>query len=220
MWRPLSLHAPFDVVFLVVVLPLLFFALRSRPGLWEAVAIAGLAFAAARSSRNEVWLVLFVAVPAARGIAGSRPWRVAVPPLVAGAVALLLAVLAVAGLARTPASTAATSGLLDRAVQAAHGTPILADGLDAEELALAGHRILIGNPLDAFAPREQQLYLDWLAGRPRGDAELARVRVVVVTIGSAAQRRLATRQDFVETARDRQAAVYLRVDRHASATHA
>jgi hypothetical protein len=220
MWRPLSLHAPFDVVFLLVALPLLFFALRSRPGLWETVAIGGLAFAAARSSRNEVWLVLFVAVPAARGLAGSRPWRTAVPPLAAAAVAALLAVVAVAGLARTPTSTAATPGLLDSAAQAAHGTPILADGLDAEQLALAGRRILIGNPLDAFPPREQQRYLDWLAGRPGGDSELGRVRVVVVTIGSAAQRRLAIRRDFVETIRDKRAAVYVRVDRHASGTHA
>jgi len=220
MWQPLSLHAPFDIVFLVVVLPLLFLALRSRPGLWETVALVGLTVLAVRTSRNEVWLVLFLAMPAARGLAGSRPWRAALPPLAASALAGVLAVAAVAGLARTPVSTAAAPPLLQTAARAAGGTPILADGLDAEQLALAGHRILIGNPLDAFPQWEQQRYLDWLAGRPPGDVELSRVRAVVVTAGSAPERRLAARRDFRELARDRRAVLYMRVNRHALATHA
>jgi hypothetical protein len=220
MWRPLSLHAPFDLVFLAVAVPLLVLAFRARPGLWEKVAIVALTVAAVRSSRNEVWLVLFVAVPAARGLAGSRPWRASVPPLAATACAAMLAVVAVAGLSRTPTSTAATPGLLQAAARAAHGTPILADGLDAEQLAVAGHRILIGNPLDAFPAREQQRYLDWLAGRPAGDVELSRVRVVLVTTGSAAQRRLASRTDFVEAARDKRAVLYVRSDVHIPGTPA
>ena len=220
LWRPLSLHAPFDVVFLVVALPLLFLALRSRPRLWETIAIVGLAIAAVRSSRNEVWLALFIALPAARTLAGSRQWRVTLSPLVAGAVAALLAAVAVAGLARTPMSSGATPTLLERAAVAARGTPILADGVDAEQLALAGHRILIGNPLDAFPLREQQRYLDWLAGRPAGDVEVSRVRVVMATVGSAAQKRLGRRSDFVETARDKRVVIYVRSDVHGWDTHA
>lgn len=220
MWRPLSLHAPFDVVFLIVALPLLVLAIRSRPALWEKVAIAGLTIAAVRSSRNEVWLALFVALPAARGLAGSRRWRIAVPPLAMGAIAGLLAVLAVAGIARTPASNGASTRLLQAAAGAAGGTPILADGLNAEELALADRRILIGNPLDAFPAREQQHYLDWLAGRPAGDVELSRVRVVLVTARSAAQRRLAARRDFRALARDRWTVLYVRANRHTDVTHA
>ena len=76
-----------------------------------------------------------------------------------------------------------------------------------------GNRILIGNPLDAFPAREQSLYLDWLAGRPAGDAELARVRVVVVAVGTTAAGRLAKRGDFVETARDKRAVLYVRASR-------
>ena len=91
MWQPLSLHAPFDVVFLVVAVPMLFLAMRSRPRLWETIAIVGLTTAAVRSGRNEVWLALFVALPAARGLAGSRRWQATVPTLVVGAVAVLLA---------------------------------------------------------------------------------------------------------------------------------
>lgn len=220
LWRPLSLGAPFDVVFLMVALPLLVLAIRSRPALWEKVAIAGLTIAAVRSSRNEVWLALFLALPAARGLAGSRRWRIAVPPLAMGAIAGLLAVVAVAGIARTPASNGASPRLLQAAAGAAGRTPILADGLNAEELALASRRILIGNPLDAFPVREQQRYLDWLAGRRAGDVEVSRVQVVLVTAGSAAERRLARRPDFRALARDRWAVVYVRANRHAAVTHA
>jgi hypothetical protein len=220
MWQPLSLHAPFDVVFLVVAVPVLVLALRSRPRLWETVAIVGLTIAAVRSGRNEVWLALFVALPAARGLAGSRRWQATVPPLVVAAIAVLLALMAGVGLARTPVSSGATPALLGHAAVAARGTPILADGVDAEQLALAGKRILIGNPLDAFPLREQQRYLDWLAGRPAGDVEVSRVRVAIATLDSAAQRRLAARRDFVEVARDKRAVLYVRADVHGWDTHA
>lgn len=220
MWQPLSLHAPFDVVFLLVAVPLVLLAWRSRPKTWEWLVLAVLAVAAVKSSRNEVWLALFVAVPAARGLAGSRSWRTVVPPAAASAVTGLLVLVTIAGLTRTPVSSAATPKLLQAAGRYAEGTPILADGVDAEQLALAGRRILIGNPLDAFSQREQQLYLDWLAGRPPGDAEAGRVRVVLVTTGSPAQRRLAARRDFREVARDKRAVLYVRRNRHASGTQA
>ncbi len=210
LWQPLSLRAPFDLIFLAVAVPLLVIALRSRPALWETVVLAGLAFAAVRASRNEVWLALFLALPAARALAGSRSWQLSIPRNVASAVTGLLVIAAVAGLVRTPTSAGATSSVLSAAARAADGTPILADGVDAEQLALAGDRILIGNPLDAFSAHEQQLYLGWLAGRESGDPELARVRVVVVTAGSAAARRMAARPDFAEVAHDRRAVVYAR----------
>jgi len=219
LWQPLSLHRPFDVVFVAVIVPLLVLALRSRPRLWETVVLVALAVAAVRSSRNEVWLALFVAVPAARGLAGSRRWRASVPPVAALVAAAALVLLAVVGVVRTPASAGATPDLLRSAARAAGGTPILADGVDAEQLALDGQRILIGNPLDAFSQHEQQLYLDWLAGRPSGDAEATRVRVVVVTRGSPAQRRLAGRGDFREAGHDRRAAFYVRANRHGPVAH-
>ena len=210
MWQPMSLRAPFDLVFLAVTIPLLTLALRSKPALWEVVVIAGLAAAAVRASRNEVWLALFIALPAARALAGSRSWHLTPPRRAASAVTALLVLVAVLGLARTPASAGAGPHVLRAAGRAAGGTPILADGVDAEQLALAGDRILIGNPIDAFSSHEQRLYLDWLAGRPAGDAELARVRVVVVTAGSATARRLARRRGFTERAHDERAVLYVR----------
>jgi hypothetical protein len=208
MWRPLSLHAPFDVIFILVAVPLLVLAWRSRPKTWEWIVLAALAFAAVKSSRNEVWLALFVAVPAARGLAGSRSWRAVVPSAAASAVTGLLVLVTIVGLTRTPDSSGATPKLLEAAARTAHGTPILADGFDAEQLAVTGRRILIGNPLDAFPQREQQLYLDWLAGRPSGDAEANRVRAILVISGSAPDRRLAHRTGFCVLGRDRKAVLY------------
>jgi len=199
---------------------LVLLALYSGSKTWERLVIAVLAVSAVRSSRNEVWLVLFIAVPAARALAGSRSWRAVVPPAAASAVTGLLVLVTIVGLTRAPVSTGAAPKLLETAARSAGGTPILADGVDAEQLALAGKRILIGNPLDAFPAGEQQLYLDWLAGRPAGDAEATRVRVVLVTKGSAAQHRLAARRDFRELARDKRAVLYVRRNRHASGTHA
>jgi len=210
LWQPLSLTSPFDLVFLAVAIPVVALALRSKPALWEVIVTAGLAVAAVRSSRNEVWLALFVAVPAARALAGSRAWRLAVPRRAASAVTGLLVLVTITGFAKTPVLAGASPKLLHEAVLSARGTPVLADGFDAEQLALGGNRILIGNPLDAFKPREQRLYLDWIAGRPAGDAELRRVRVVLVTIGSAAQRRLAAKKGFAEIARDQRAVLYVR----------
>jgi hypothetical protein len=198
------------VVFLVVAIPLVVLALRSKPALWEIVVTAGLAVTAVRASRNEVWLALFVAVPAARALAGSRPWRAVVPRRAASALAGLLVLLAIVGFARTPMPAGASPRLLREAARLSGGAPILADGVDAEALALAGGRILIGNPLDAFSLREQRLYLDWLAGRPAGDLEATRVRVIIVTLGSAADRRLAARRGFTAFDRDKGAVLYVR----------
>jgi len=208
MWRPLSLGAPFDVVFLVVAIPLVVLALRSKPALWEVVVTAGLAVTAVRASRNEVWLALFIAVPAARALAGSRPWRAAVPRGAASALAGLLVLLTIVGFARTPSPAGASPRLLKQAAHWSGGAPILADGVDAEQLALAGDRILIGNPLDAFSVREQRLYLDWLAGRPSGDAEASRVRAILVVAGSVPDRRLSHRGGFCAITRDKRAVLY------------
>ena len=211
LWRPFSLGAPFDVVFLVVVLPLAFVAARSRPRMWEIVAGLGLTFAAFHASRNEVWFALFVAAPAARGLAGSHAWKTMLPRrAAAGLVAVLVAVAAL-GLAKAPAQAGASSTLVAAAGRAAAGSPILADGENAEVLALAGKRILIGNPLDAFPKVEQRRYLDWLAGRPAGDLELGRVRVVLVRRRGTAERRLVQRSDFRVAARDANAVLFVRV---------
>ena len=51
-----------------------------------------------------------------------------------------------------------------------------------EQVALAGGRVWMTNPLDAFSQRDQGLYLDWLAGQPDGDAALQRAPIVVFVL--------------------------------------
>jgi hypothetical protein len=97
-------------------------------------------------------------------------------------------------------------------VARAQGTPILAEDILAEQVVLGGGRMWVGNPLDAFSPSDQRLYLDWLQGRPEGDAAVRRVpRLVLVHRGSDAQRRLATRDDMVAVASDHDAVLYRRL---------
>src|SRR5205823_1333536 len=59
---------PLDVVFIVAAVPLLWFAVRARPKTWELVSLVLLALATVHVGRNSVWLVLFVAAPAACGL--------------------------------------------------------------------------------------------------------------------------------------------------------
>src|SRR5262249_33663963 len=110
-----------------------------------------------------------------------------------------------------PRELGARDDLLRRALADAHGTPILSTDILAEQVALAGGTIWIGNPLDAFSRRDQRLYLDWLLGEPRGDAALAQSpRVVLVQPDSKPQRRIARLGVLREVARDDRAVLYER----------
>ena len=178
LWAPLSLNSGFDLLLLAAAVPLVVLALRTRPKLWEVVALAALAVLTIRTARSGVWLLFFTAVPAARALhfGSARSFRLAAPALA------LSAALAAFGLGRGPLSTGAGGTLLDKALQRAHGTPILADGVLGEQVALAGGRVWMTNPLDAFSQRDQGLYLDWLAGQPDGDAALQRAPIVVFVL--------------------------------------
>ena len=206
-WAPLSLHNPLDVVFLVVAVPLLAFALRTQPRRWELFCIAVLAVSTLHVGRNSVWLVLFVAGPAAAGLRVrlTRPNR-----YVLTAAWIVPVLLLVTAFTRAPQQTVAGRTLRAEAVRLAAGQPLLADAEDAEQLALDGRRVWIANPIDAFPRRDQRLYLDWLRGRPAGDALVRRHRVVLVQDGSAAQRRLARNAGLREVARDAAAVLYVR----------
>jgi hypothetical protein len=93
--------------------------------------------------------------------------------------------------------------------RAAAGTPILAQDVLAEQVALAGGRIWLGNPLDAFGTEDQRLYLDWHEGRAAGDAALRHApRVVLVHPGSESDRRIRARGRLRELARDEHAVAY------------
>ena len=212
MWAPLSLHRPFDVLFIVLALPLLVWAFRSG-GLrvWELACIAALAGLTLHAGRNSVWLLCFIAAPAARGL-GRRSLRdVSVSPRTLVLCASIPAAFLVLGVVQTPRQHAAGERVRSEAARLAAGKPILADGIDAEQLALDGRRVWIANPLDAFSRRDQRLYLDWLDASPAGDALLREATAVVVTRGSKPQQRLERDHSFRRAALDGKAAVYVRV---------
>jgi hypothetical protein len=211
LWAPLSLHDPLDLLFVAIALPLLAAALRNRPATWEIVVLLALAGLSVEARRNGLWLLLFAATPAARafGRASARNVLSRRIALACGCIPLLMLVL---GLTRTPISSGAGDRLLQQAARAAGTTPILADPLDAEQLALRGTQIWIGNPLDAFTRTEQRAYLEWLQGLPTADSVLAPIHVALVTRGSQAQLRLAHQPGFRELGRDSNAVLYGRRD--------
>ena len=211
MWAPLSLHRPFDVLFIALALPLLVFALRSGLRVWELACIAAFAGLTLHAGRNSVWLLFFIAAPAAYGF-GKRFLRdFSVPRRTLVLCASAPAAFLVLGLVQTPHQDGAGERLRSEAARLAGGKPILADGIDAERLALDGRRVWIANPLDAFSHRDQRLYLDWLDASPAGDALLRGATAVVVTRGSKPQQRLERDHSFRLAVQDALAAVYVRV---------
>ncbi len=207
-WAPLGFHAPLDLLLVASGLTLLALAARSRPPAWEIAALAGLAALTVHAERSGVWLLFLAALPAARGFPARRPAR-----RVGRLVFVPVAVVGLVGVVRGPLPAQAGHELVAAAIVHAGGSPILADGVPAEQIALAGGRIWVANPLDAFRRADQRLYLDWLEGRPAGDAALARTRVVLVMRESPAQRRMAAQRTFRELIADKRAVVYVKARR-------
>jgi hypothetical protein len=182
LWTPLRGRV-FDV--LLVAVFVLFAVLAVRRGLrlrvWEAVAVVGLAAASVHVARNGVWLLCVAAYPASRSLRLRGP-RFGTAALVAGA----LGVAAVAGIVEGPRDPGAAA-LAHRVARS--GEPVLADSLLGQQVALAGGRVWLNNPLDAFTHRDQRLYLAWLRGRPDGDGAVSHASFVLVEAGSRPARR-------------------------------
>jgi hypothetical protein len=209
LWAPLSLSSPLDLLFVAAAVVLVVLALRARPALWEWAALAGLAFLTLRTARAGIWLLLVAAVPAARAV----PLRGSVRMPVGAAVVSACLVVALFAFVRGPLPSGADETLLGEALAEARGTPILAEPLLAEQVALAGGRIWIGNPIDAFASADQRLYLDWVEGLPAGDAALEHApRVVLVDAAGDAVMRTAADPQLEERGRSRSAVLYVRRD--------
>jgi hypothetical protein len=206
LWAPLSLHG-FDLMAVAVGAILLVAFLRSRPRVWEVAVAALLVWSSIHTARNGVWLLLFLAPPAAAAL---RRLRADPHPAVVHGLALLCLAVGALGVVRGPLTAGADGHIVGRALAAAHGRPILAEPASAEAIVAAGGRVWISNPLDAFSRAAQRRYVDWLEGRPAGDRLLARVRTVVVTVGSPAARRLAGDHRFRVAARSVKAIVFVR----------
>jgi hypothetical protein len=97
------------------------------------------------------------------------------------------------------------------AVSIARGSPVLASGVMDEQVALAGGRIWVGNPIDAFSRADQAAYLDWLQGSAAGrDALAPQVRVVLVSRGTQTQTLMQATPGFGAVGGDRATAIYER----------
>ena len=206
LWEPLSFTSGFDLLLIAAAIVLLVLAIRDRPPLWEAIALVGLAVLTVKTARSGVWLLFLALAPAARSLhfEPGRERRLS-------ALALpVVAALAVFGLVRGPVSTGASGRLIDQALERAHGMPILAESIPAEQVALAGGRLWMSNPLDAFRHRDQRLWLDWLAGRPAGDAALQHARLVLVMRNSEPSKRLRRGDAYRPVAHDSGAILYVR----------
>jgi hypothetical protein len=204
LWAPLSLSSGFDLLLLASGIVLVALALRARPALWETVVLVALAILTIRTARSGIWLLLFAGPPAARTLRFGVGRR-------ASAALAIAAALVVFGLARGPLSTGADKQLLDDALHRAAGTPILADGVIAEQVAQAGGRVWMSNPLDAFSLRDQRLYLDWIDGRPNGVRAFTHApRVVLVSRDSKAAKLAGAARGLREAASDSSAILYVR----------
>ena len=210
LWAPLTLHSWLDVAFIIAAVALLAGALRSRPRLWEIVALLGLAALTVHAARGGMWLALFAAPLAAAGFGGRvRTGRV---PRLARPVAFSLLVLVLLGVAKGPLPSGASAPIMTRTLKLAHGTPVLAEDLLAEQVADAGGRVWVSNPIDAFRTADQRVYVDWLRGLPAGDAALTHApRAVLVRRDSKAERRLRSDAAFRRVAADTRAVLYARV---------
>ena len=205
-WAPLGLN-PLDGVLILCALALVLRLRHKRPALWEIAVMIGLAVLTVKAARDGVWLLLFLVAPASHSPASRRDWNGLIAPAL-----VLGAVLVVAALIHQPRRSGASRAMVARAVALAHGTPILADGIPAEQVALAGGRIWAGNPLDAFSKTVQTEYVDWLSGSNAGRRalEAPAVRVVLITRGSSEARLAATEPGYRYLTGDRSAAIFVR----------
>ena len=211
LWARLSFRDPLDVLLVVIAVPLVIAALRRRPRAWQVVVLLALCALTVNAHRNGLWLVLFAATPAARafGYSSAQPWLSRRPALICFCVPAAMLAL---GFSRPVAIDGASEPLLRRAAALADGSPILAEPVAAEQLALRGDRIWIGNPIDAFTPRDQFLYLEWLRGRADGDQVLRGPSRVVRRPARQSWRSAGSplSGNFRELARDAHAVLYTR----------
>lgn len=189
MWSRLSLTSPLDILLILTAGVLTIAALLRRPPLWESAAGLGLILATIAASRHGVWLLLFLAVPAATGLGGAPPTSPvpSAPPakvLRATLVAAFVIISAASVTMRAPSFRAADNEAAQIAA-ATRGRIVLAPEPLAESLAAAGATVWASNPLDAFRQRDQAAFLAFTKGNV-SDGRLAfgQSDVVVASPGS------------------------------------
>lgn len=200
LWAAPSLTNPFDVLMIVAAVVLGGCALRRRLPAWEYVALAGLAIATVMATRNGVWLLLFLAAPAAYGLVRARSlerppagWP-GVRPL--GLLAVALAVCGGVLVQRAQVMSETDTALASDVREAAPGRVVLAPEPVVESLAVQGVQVWLANPLDAFGQEDQSAYLDFMSGRPGMARAVAGSEAVLVEVGTPAATEMAGTPGF------------------------
>ena len=88
------------------------------------------------------------------------------------------------------------------------GRPVLATSMLGEQVALAGGHVWVDEPIDAFRPADQALYLDWLFGKPGGAAAVSHAAYVLVRPESPPAKLAARDPRLVRLAATRGAVLY------------
>jgi hypothetical protein len=197
LWARPDLGNAFDLLLVVTGVALGLLAVRSRPPLWEIVAIVGLAAATVSSSRHGVWFLMVCLAPAAGGLTRRPHAEAAGPtirPVLAGVISIALAA-AVVVAGRLPSlNPSGDAAVLSLVEQTARGRIVLADEPLAESLAADGVTVWLSNPIDAFGRPDQAAFLDFLSGG--GTTALDLVEVVAVRSSSPADALVATQGRF------------------------
>ncbi|MFC7595431.1 hypothetical protein ACFQU3_08965 [Terrabacter sp. GCM10028922] len=193
MWSRLSLSNPFDVLLLLAAVVLVAMTFRRRRPVWEYAALLGLAVASGLAARHGIWLLLFLAVPAAT--TWTRPGHEAATTRLSKAVpsVVSIACLAVAAVVlgvRAPTFRAADAEAA-RIADATKGRVVLVAEPLAESLAAAGATVWVSNPLDAFSRVDQAAYLAFMNGDVEGARAAFENADVVVAVPGSVQARAA-----------------------------
>ena len=86
---------------------------------------------------------------------------------------------------------------------------MLAQAVLGQQVALAGGRVWVSNPIDAFRRADQRLFLDWLAGSATGATAIRHAGYVLVDPYSVAGRLATHDPRLVLVRQDAKAALYL-----------
>lgn len=200
LWARPNLGQPLDLLMVAAAVILVAAFARGRPPVWEWVVVAGLAVGTVMAARHGVWLLLFVAAPAARGLTphpGPRGVAVELPGLRALTATVVLLALVSVPLVLGRRTLPADPSLVRDVVTLAHGRVVLAPEPLAESLAVAGARLWLSDPVDAFAPTDQAAFLDFLEGEDGGLRAVAGAAVVVVENDSPAAHLVEARPELV-----------------------
>ncbi|GAA2018626.1 hypothetical protein GCM10009740_03150 [Terrabacter terrae] len=193
MWSRVDISNPFDLLLVLAAVALGTAALRRRRPLWEYAAGLGLVLATFSAARHGLWLLIFLAVPAATAVHRDRPapWRTKRADALTATIALASAALGVTMLAHRAPQFRAADAQAASIAAATRGHVVLAPEPLVESLAAAGAVVWASNPLDAFAPADQAAYLAFLRGDAAGAARALTQADVVVTEPHTPQARAA-----------------------------